>query len=352
MSLLSIHNTGSKILIIGPSWVGDMVMAQSLFIRIKEQQPNAIIDVLAPSWSRPIIERMPEVNRAIDMPLGHGLFKIGMRRTLGHQLRKERYDQAIVLPNSWKSALIPWFANIPLRTGWKGEMRYGLLNDCRTLDKQALPFMVERFVALAYPPRDTAKAKIQHCPIPALQANAANIPALLTKFTLHQQQPILTLCPGAEFGSSKQWPAAHYAATAKAMIAQGYQVWIMGSPADEDIALSIHQSLSEGQQSHLIRLCGKTSLEEAIDLLSIADHVISNDSGLMHIASALNKPLVALYGSTSSAFTPPLSKTAETLSIPVDCGPCFKRECPEKHHKCLQELYPEQVLKILMGNET
>jgi heptosyltransferase-2 len=352
MSVINMHTTPPKILVIGPSWVGDMVMAQSLFIRLKEQQPNAIIDVLAPGWSRPIIERMPEVNQAIDMPLGHGLFKLGLRRKLGHQLRKERYDQAIVLPNSWKSALIPWFANIPLRTGWKGEMRYGLLNDCRILDKQALPFMVERFVALAHPAKDIDKAKMQYCPAPSLAANTNNIPALLTKFTLHQNQPILALCPGAEFGTSKQWPAAHYAATAKTMIEQGYQVWIMGSPADEAIALEIQEKLPEEQQSHLTRLCGKTSLEEAIDLLSVTDHVVSNDSGLMHIASALNKPLVALYGSTSSAFTPPLSATAETLSIPVDCGPCFKRECPEKHHKCLQELHPERVLKILTHDKT
>jgi heptosyltransferase-2 len=351
MSSLNTQTHCSKILIIGPSWVGDMVMAQSLFICIKEQHPNAIIDVLAPSWSRPIIERMPEVNRAIDMPLGHGLFKLGMRRDLGHKLRKERYDQAFVLPNSWKSALIPWFANIPLRTGWKGEMRYGLLNDCRSLDKQTLPFMVERFVALAYPTRDIEKANIQRCPIPALQANAGNIPALLKKFSLHQNQPILTLCPGAEFGPSKQWPATHYAATAKRMIEEGYQVWIMGSPADEAIALAIHQALSKEQRSHLTRLSGKTSLEEAIDLLSIANYVVSNDSGLMHIASALNKPLVAVYGSTSPEFTPPLSANAETLSIPVDCGPCFKRECPEKHHKCLQELHPEKILKILTQNK-
>jgi heptosyltransferase II len=347
MSSTNTQFSRHKILIIGPSWVGDMVMAQSLFIRIKELHQNAMIDVLAPSWSRPIIERMPEVNRAIDMPLGHGLFKIGMRRALGVKLRKEHYDQAIVLPNSWKSALIPWFANIPLRTGWKGEMRYGLLNDCRILDKQTLPFMVERFVALAHPPKNIGKANIQHCPIPALKANSNNIAALLEKFSLHTNQPVLALCPGAEFGSSKQWPAAHYAATAKAMIQRGYQIWIMGSSADESIALEIHQKLQEHQTEYLTRLCGQTSLEEAIDLLSVADHVVSNDSGLMHIASALNKPLVALYGSTSSEFTPPLSTAAETLSVSVDCGPCFQRECPEKHHKCMQELHPTQVIHIL-----
>jgi heptosyltransferase-2 len=344
---INIHTNHPKILIIGPSWVGDMVMAQSLFIAIKQQQPSAIIDVLAPSWSRPIIDRMPEVNRAIDMPLGHGLFKIGARRSLGHTLRKEQYSQAIVLPNSWKSALIPWFANIPLRTGWKGEARYGLLNDCRNLDKSALPLMVERFVALAYKTADIHKANIKQCPAPKLEANTTQIPTLLEKFALNTDKPVLVLCPGAEFGAAKQWPAIHYAATANEMASRGYQVWVMGSASDETIADDIFQLLSPETQRYTELLCGKTNLEEAIDLLSIADNVVSNDSGLMHIASALDKPLVALYGATSPKFTPPLSKQATILSIPVDCGPCFKRECPEKHHKCLKELYPQQVTSAL-----
>ncbi|MGS2717400.1 lipopolysaccharide heptosyltransferase II [Eionea flava] len=335
-----------KILIIGPSWVGDMVMAQSLFIALKQQQPEAIIDVLAPSWSRPIIERMPQVRQAIAMPLGHGLFKIKERRTLGIALRKENYTQAIVLPNSWKSALIPWFANIPLRTGWRGEWRYGLLNDCRILDKKALPLMVQRFVALAFPA--TGKPPTQQCcPPPLLEASHDRLPTLLQKLCLQNHKPVLALCPGAEFGSAKQWPAKHYATTAQKMIAKGYQIWIMGSPSDQTVADAIYEQLTENEQHRTERLCGKTSLEDAIDLLSIADRVVSNDSGLMHIASALNKPLAALYGATSPAFTPPLSTTANVLSIPVDCGPCFKRECPEKHHRCLEELHPEQVIRAI-----
>jgi heptosyltransferase II len=336
-----------KILIIGPSWVGDMVMAQSLFMVIKQQAPNAIIDVLAPRWSRPIIERMPEINRAIDMPLGHGLFKLGERRKLGHQLRQENYSQAIILPNSWKSALIPWFANIPIRTGWKGEARYGLLNDLRQLNKQALPLMVERFVALAHPHEHSGKAHISRCPKPSLIANQDNIPILLDKFRLNVDKPIVLLCPGAEFGPAKQWPAAHYRTTAIAMMERGYQVWIMGSPADKKIAEAIYAGIPDTLTKEIHLLCGKTSLAEAIDLMSVTQQVISNDSGLMHIASALNKPLIALYGATSAGFTPPLSANAITLSIKVDCGPCFKRECPEGHHKCMQDLTPDQVLRHL-----
>ena len=140
----------TRVLVIGPSWVGDMVMSQSLYKAIKQQYPDASIDVMAPGWCAPILARMPEVNRSIDMPLGHGEFALGKRYQLGKSLAQQHYDHAYVLPNSAKSALIPWFAGIPTRTGWKGEMRYGLLNDLRP-NKKAFQYMVERYVALAYP---------------------------------------------------------------------------------------------------------------------------------------------------------------------------------------------------------
>lgn len=344
-----------KILIIGPSWVGDMVMAQSLFMVIKKQHPQAIIDVLAPAWSRAIIERMPEVNKAIDMPLGHGRFGLRARKILGHTLRKEQYTQSIALPNSWKSALIPWFANIPVRTGWKGEARYILLNDLRKLNKERLPFMVQRFVALAHPKAEAYQADktgMQHCPAPKLIANQERLPSLLKQLSLNTHKPILVLCPGAEFGPAKQWPAQHYSTTALHMIEHGYQVWIMGSKADEAIAEEITQKVSAYPQHkpEIISLCGKTSLEDAIDLMSIADKVVSNDSGLMHIASALERPVVALYGATSPHFTPPLASSATIIAKEVDCGPCFKRICPEGHHKCMQSLLPDQVVAALDTN--
>jgi heptosyltransferase-2 len=208
--------------------------------------------------------------------------------------------------------------------------------------------MVQRFVALAYSKNDavkTSNTSIESCPPPSLLIDNDRLPTLLQQFGLNAHKPILILCPGAEFGPAKQWPAEHYSTTATNMLQAGYQVWIMGSSSDIEIAYAIYSQLKD--TASVTILCGRTSLEEAIDLLSMADKVVSNDSGLMHIAAALNKPLVALYGPTSPAFTPPLSPTAKILSIEVDCGPCFKRECPEGHHKCMNSLSPEAVLQAL-----
>lgn len=329
------------ILIIGPSWVGDMVMAQSLFIALKQQFPACEIDVLAPAWTRPLLERMPEVRAAIDMPVTHGMFAWKLRRQLGISLRGQ-YQQAIVLPNSWKSALIPWFARIPKRTGWRGEMRYGLLNDLRQLDKQALPQMVERFVALARPANQSRQKP--HWQPPAMMAGkiAADINPESTS-----DQKRMILCPGAEFGPAKQWPVSHYAQLAEHFLQQDWQVLIMGSKADKRVAGEIVGAVSKNLREQLFNMAGKTQLAEAIDLLATADQVVTNDSGLMHIAAALNKPLVAIYGPTSPAFTPPLSKSAKIVQIPVDCGPCFKRVCPEGHHKCMQDLTAQSVISLI-----
>jgi len=326
-----------KILIVGPSWVGDMVMAQSLFIALKADNPAAEIDVLALEWTRPLLQRMPEVNRAIAMPVSHGVFGWSMRRKLGKQLKQHGYDQAIVLPNSWKSALIPWFARIPVRTGWRGEMRYGLLNDIRTLDKDALPMMVQRFVSLAYPASQSIAAP-NYTP-PLMRANAASgsvNPAL------RPGQKRLILCPGAEFGPAKQWPPEYYAALAERFLQHGWQVLVLGSKADQSTANDIADAI-HADSSQFFNLTGQTQLEDAIDLLATADQVVSNDSGLMHLAAALQRPLVVIYGPTSPAFTPPLSDNAHIEQIDVECGPCFQRTCPEGHHRCMRELTVNRI---------
>ena len=330
--------TPYKILIVGPSWIGDMVMAQSLFMAIKADKPNAIIDVLALAWTKPLLDRMPEVNQAIPMPLSHGVFGLKMRKALGKSLQASQYDQAIVLPNSWKSALIPWFANIPLRTGWKGEARYGLLNDLRVLDKAALPLMVQRFVSLAYPATQSHIAPSYSIPKMKADTSGYSLPPLTPG------QKRLILCPGAEFGPAKQWPAKSYAEVSSTLIHQNWQVLILGSEADKTIANEIVDQTDNGKASNLINLCGLTQLHEAIDLLATADTVISNDSGLMHIAAALQKPLIAIYGPTSPNFTPPLSAHSHIIQIDVDCGPCFQRTCPEQHHKCMQGIAVKDVL--------
>ena len=332
-----------NILIIGPSWVGDMVMAQTLFQCLRQRHPDCHIDVLAPDWSRPILERMPEVRAALSFPLGHGVLDLAARRKIGKGLAGQ-YDQAILLPNSLKSALVPFFAGIAKRTGWKGEMRYGLLNDIRTLDKDRYPLMIERFMALAGEP-DAALA--QPYPRPSLQIDPVSSAAALAKFGLNLEHPVLALCPGAEFGEAKRWPAEHYAKVAEAKIRQGWQVWLFGSQNDHAGGEEIRSRLIPGLREESVNLSGKTSLAEAIDLLSAASAVVSNDSGLMHVAAALNRPLVAVYGSTSPQFTPPLADQVEIVRLGLDCSPCFERTCRFGHYNCLRELQPKPVLEAL-----
>jgi len=328
-----------RILIVGAAWVGDMVMAQTLFISLKKQDPDCIIDVLAPAWSKALLQRMPEVNKALDLPFAHGDLQLIKRYQFARKLR-DKYDVAIVLPNSFKSALIPLWARIPRRIGWLGEMRYGLLNDIRRLDKSKYPLMIERFIALAF----AADIKLSKpYPRPKLKIYQDDLRQTLIKFNLPTDMPILVLCPGAEFGRAKKWPAEHYATFAQAYLQRGFVVWILGSKADAETGEHILKQLDESKRAY--NLAGKTSLTEAIDLLSLANLVISNDSGLMHIAAAVKRPLIALYGSTSPDFTPPLTEQVAILHTDISCRPCFQRECRFGHYDCLQKLHPEDVLQ-------
>lgn len=334
-----------KVLIIGPAWIGDMVMAQSLFKLLKHDRPQVLIDVLAPAWTFPLLSRMPEVNQAIEMPLTHGELNLRVRYQLAKMLKKNKYQQAIVLPNSFKSALIPWLANIPKRTGFKREGRTLLLNDARRLDKQRYPLMIDQFMALG---RDQATAPVIVDFLPSFAVSSEAQTSVLQKMQLHQGgKPILALCPGAEFGPAKRWPAEYYATVANEKLAEGWQVWLFGSAKDKLITDDIMRLTEQ----RCVNLAGRTSLGDSIDLLSVVNVVVTNDSGLMHIAAALNKPLIALYGPTSPSFTPPLSSSAAILSTHLDCQPCFARVCPLKHHRCMRELLPEQVIDILSKRE-
>jgi len=340
-----------NILVVGPAWIGDMVMAQSLFLSLKEQFPDCRISVIAPSWTKPLLERMPEVESGISLEIGHGELGLRKRRAIGKALRSESFTTAIVLPNSFKSALIPYHANIPRRIAWKGEWRNLLLSDCRHLDKKAFPLMVQRFAALAYSASDLPPKQI---PSPRLHSKPENVEAACAELNLELSGRILAICPGAEFGDAKQWPAAHFAATCSAKVDDGWRIWIFGSEKDGAVADEILQGLSDSQRSNCEKLTGKTSLAQAIDLLSVVDAVISNDSGLMHIAASLDKPVIALYGSTSPDFTPPLSDKSKLLFTDIDCRPCFKRECPLGHKKCLTELEPGRAvaaIEALVENE-
>ena len=320
-----------KILIIGPAWVGDMVMAQVLFKFIKSRHADAIIDVIAPDFTRPLLERMPEVNAVLALPFKHGEFNFSARWKLGKRLRKENYDECIVLPNSWKSAIIPFAAKIPKRTGFKGEMRYGLLNNIKYLDKKLLPLMIQRFAYLALHKNEKLPDRLPK-------------PKLIAQPSLKEgAKKIIALCPGAEFGPSKRWPEEYYAEVANKLLEHDFDIWLFGSAKDQIITDKINM-LTENRCENL---AGTTSLSEAIDLLALSSLVITNDSGLMHIAAALDKPLIALYGSTDPGFTPPLSTKAKILSIDLYCRPCFQRECPLKHHRCMKDLSPQHVWETI-----
>ena len=340
-----------KILIIGPSWVGDMVMSQSLYITLKQQHPEALIDVMAPAWCKPILERMPEINKAIEMPLTHGQFAFFKRRQLGKNLRKNKYDQAYILPNSAKSALIPFFAKIPKRIGWKGESRYGLLNDIRG-NKKSFQYMVERYIALAFTKKEMVNSSslggLETLPKPHLFIDTQKQQQALQKFNLNQERPVIGLCPGAEFGPSKRWPEQHYATVANEMIKQGYQVFLFGSAKDQIVTDKIKSLVTIKNQAKVFNLAGNTNLVEAVDLLAACQIVVSNDSGLMHIAAAVGSQVVAIYGSTSPQYTPPLAKAVEIVHTDIECRPCFKRTCQFEHMKCLTELAPQKVLASIL----
>ncbi|WP_038178951.1 lipopolysaccharide heptosyltransferase II [Vibrio rhizosphaerae] len=334
-----------KILIIGPSWVGDMVMSQSLYRELKSRHPNATIDVLAPAWCGPILERMPEVDQAIKMPIGHGDFSLAKRWKIGRQLAASRYTHAFILPNSAKSALIPLFAGIPVRTGWKGEMRYGLLNDLRP-DRKVFQYMVERYVALAAPKSTMIdEVSLEKCLKPRLNVDSNQQAQLRQRFSLTSDREVVGLCPGAEFGPSKRWPADYYAELASSLIKTGKQIWLFGSQKDQEVTQHIRNQLPLECQSHCFDLAGQTTLVEVVDLLACCHTVVSNDSGLMHVAAAVNCHIVAIYGSSSPQYTPPLADNVITLNTDIECRPCFQRECPYGHLNCLKQLTPDQVIR-------
>lgn len=329
-----------NILIISPSWIGDCIMTQPLYRRLHELHEDCHIDVFAPKWSQAVFARMPEIRTILDNPFGHGTLALRERWRIGRALGKRGYQQVIVLPGSLKSGIIAVATGIKQRTGYVGESRYGLLNDLRKLDKTALPLMVDRYTALAHPSQADFNGISSQ---PRLNIDEQHQKKALAKYGLQTDKPILAFCPGAEYGSAKRWPTRHFAATAKHYVAQGWQVWLFGSSKDATLAHEINQLSG----SLCVDLCGQTDLAEAIDLLALSDAVVCNDSGLMHVAAALDRPLVAVYGSSSPTHTPPLSNQAQIATLNLACSPCFKRECPLGHTDCLNQLQPETIIHLI-----
>lgn len=329
-------------LVVAPNWIGDALMAQPLFTLLKRADPSDRLTVLAPRWVAPVLDAMPEVDESIATDLAHGKLQWSARRTFARDLRARRFDRAFVLPNSFKSALIPWLAGIPRRYGYVGESRYGLLNVRAGKPDAGVP-MASRYAALAGLVDLPVETPL---PLPTLVVDEDRIRATLARFALDRDRPLYALCPGAEYGPAKRWPARHFAALAARLLERepAAQIVVLGGRGDRAIADEI-VAAAPGPRN----LAGETTLEDALALLAASTWVVSNDSGLMHVAAAFRRPQTAIFGSSDPRHTPPLSPIAKTLWLHLDCSPCFERTCPLGHLNCLNGIAPQRVLESMQN---
>ena len=337
------------ILIIAPNWIGDAVMTQPLLAALKSQYPASTIDVLASTWVAPIYRACSEVNHVIEANFQHKQLQWSLRKQLANDLRLRGYQACFILPNSLKSALIPWMANIPFRIGYRGELRFGLINIAlNNPSKINRPPMVEHYLALSQllSDEETLAAKTLTPKLNVSSSAKQSIDKKLSDANIDSKS-VFVFCPGAEYGPTKRWPASHFAelATHLAQELPNANIILLGSKSDHELAEAILQQSQDSVKIH--NWCGNTSLDEAIALIGVAKAVVSNDSGLMHIAAALKTPQIAIFGSSDPAHTPPLSENAKVIWLNLPCSPCHKKECPLGHLKCLNDILPQQVLATL-----
>ena len=330
-------------LVIGPAWIGDMVMAHCLFQTLKSRQANPAITLAAPPATARLAHRMPEIDEIVETPFQHGRLHMTDRFRIGRSLRGHRFDQAIILPGSLKAALLPFFAKIPVRTGYRGESRWGLINDLRSRPSTKEDPMAARFVQLGLAANAPAVSTYPH---PRLTSRPDNVQKVFQRIGKSiASAPAIAICPGAEFGPAKRWPEHHFAGVADHFLTQGWQVWLLGGERDRTVAQTIIENCHK--PGHCVDLTGRTHIEEAIDLLAHARAAVSNDSGLMHVAAATGTPVVGIFGASSEHHTPPLGPAAATVSQPLACRPCFARQCPLGHKQCLETLEPDRVIGSL-----
>lgn len=335
-----------KVLVVAPNWIGDAVMSLSL-IQAMYLDPSLRghsdalpeIHVLAPPVTAPVYRFCPAIASVQVEPFTHGKLQWGLRRRVGRALQSQGYELAVVLPNSLKSALVPWFARIPRRVGYSGELRSAILT--RALPKPSKtnkPPMIEWYGRLG----GFAGESLAY---PAMRVE----PAMSREACLHfgLSAGFLALAPGAEFGPAKRWPAEHFAevATRFLMAFPDNKVVLLGGPKDVAFCEEITACIPEAQRTGIVDLAGKTNLPQAVALLAVASQLLTNDSGLMHVAAALNVRVHAVYGSSSPHHTPPLNPSARVYYLNLSCSPCYQRVCPLGHLDCLKKLDPKMVLE-------
>jgi heptosyltransferase-2 len=325
-------------LLIAPQWIGDAVMTEPL-LRVLAQRGETL-SVAAMPWVAPIYRAMPHVDEVIELPFPRGGLHWGARRNLASQWRG-RFERAYVGPNSWKSALLPWMAGIPVRVGYHGEARWGLLNQrLPNPEKNHRGAMVAHYLSLAQMQADSSMQPKLDLSLDLLKATLLNFDLKLGAYAV--------FAPGAEYGPAKRWPAAYFAELG---LRTGLPVVLLGSAKEAALCDEIAQSIHQERPKTARNLAGKTDLSQAMALIASSQAMLSNDSGLMHVAAAMGVPQVAVFGSSSPLHTPPLSDKAVVLWLkneasyqpPLDCAPCFQRTCPLGHMRCLNDLTPERV---------
>ncbi|MBF2755924.1 MAG: lipopolysaccharide heptosyltransferase II [Gammaproteobacteria bacterium AqS3] len=327
----------SRTLIVAPNWLGDAVMSHALVRRLAERDENGSgggsgIDVVCPEPLAPLYRMMPGVDEALGLVQRPGRLDLRARRRLARQIRG-RHQRAIVLPNSAKSALLPWMARIPERIGYSGEGRSWLLSDCRPNASKPLR-QVDQYAALADAP-GSVPAGID-CPPPAIPAECA--PGLLGRLGLDLDRPVLSLAAGAAYGPAKRWPAEHFRSVAEDFLGRGWQVWLLGGAEEAQVVRDIGVGTD---------LSGRTDVGELAGLLSASQLFIGGDSGLLHLACAVGAPALGIYGPTPTDVTPPLGARSGVAQIEnLPCRPCGERECPLRHHDCMRRQSPERIIAL------
>ena len=325
-------------LVIAPQWIGDAVMTEPL-LRVLAQRGESL-SVAAMPWVAPIYRAMSQVSEVIELPFPRGGLHWGARRNLASQWRG-RFERAYVSPNSWKSALLPWMAGIPVRVGYHGETRFGLLNQrIPNPDKDHRGAMVAHYLALAQSESDSSVQPKLDLSLDLLKATLLNFDLKLGAYAV--------FAPGAEYGPAKRWPAAYFAEMG---LRTGLPLVLLGSAKEAALCDEIAQLIHQERPKSARNLAGKTDLSQAMALIASSQAMLSNDSGLMHVAAAMGVPQVAVFGSSSPLHTPPLSDKAVVLWLKneasyqpsLDCAPCFERNCPLGHLRCLNDLTPERV---------
>ena len=320
----------SRILVVAQAWVGDLVLSQILYALLERQQPDTSIDVVAPTWAGALLERMPQVSRHIPLDVRHGQLGLWRRWAAARRLDAE-YQQAIVIPRSIKAALLPWAAGIKKRVGFNSGMRNGLINDSRARP----PDIMTRMARLASPDSIDPDS----IPRPRLEVDSEKAIDVLRQWEIDPNEPVVGLMPGAAYGRAKEWGAESFAKLAAMFVEQGNRICVVGISKDHPLGEVIARAAPE----RIVNLCGKTTLDQAIHLISRLSVAICNDSGLMHIAAAVNTPVIGIYGPTSPDTHPPLTDARKILSVRTLCSPCHRRVCPYGHHACMTRIAPEQV---------